>query len=128
MLFILHDPFEALADSSSAHSDGKSVQQEHHSHSHSQSDPHSHRRTRHRYHKKRHHKEKKGKEEGEKEEEVWTVATADPRLYTGATARPFPNEMSLDQLPAAFSWCRTPEGRSFCGASWNQHIPQSVEI
>jgi hypothetical protein len=58
------------------------------------------------------------------EEEEWSAATADPRVYTGATARPLLPETPIAELPPEFSWCFTPEGRSFCGVSWNQHIPQ----
>ena len=43
-------------------------------------------------------------------------------IYTGATARPMPVR-SLAALPAHFDWCDV-DGKSYCTASWNQHIPK----
>ena len=60
---------------------------------------------------------------------AWSTRTADPDVYRGATAKPMPTaeEIPIAELPPEFSWCHTPQGRSFCGPSWNQHIPQSAQ-
>lgn len=58
--------------------------------------------------------------------EVFSAAKADPHIYRGATAKPLPNPLPIQDMPGAFSWCATPAGRSFCGPSWNQHIPTSL--
>jgi hypothetical protein len=43
-------------------------------------------------------------------------------LYLGATAIPSP-EKSLSELPKQWNWCDHSDGKSYCTASWNQHIP-----
>ena len=43
-------------------------------------------------------------------------------IYTGATARAVPVR-SLASLPQHFDWCDV-DGKSYCTASWNQHIPK----
>jgi len=104
-----------------------STQIEADSHSDSSSEhQHSHDRARghHSYLYRHRHTPKRTAYDLKNEDKEWDISTADPRVYTGATARPLPNEIPMDQLPTDFSWCHTPEGRSFCGPSWNQHIPE----
>ena len=60
--------------------------------------------------------------------EEFSAANADPHIYRGATAKPLPNPLPVQDMPGAFTWCDTPSGRSFCGPSWNQHIPASVSV
>lgn len=43
-------------------------------------------------------------------------------IYTGATAKPT-KAKELSDLPNNLNWCDK-DGKSFCTASWNQHIPQ----
>ncbi|CAF0743189.1 unnamed protein product, partial [Didymodactylos carnosus] len=43
--------------------------------------------------------------------------------YWGATATPVERAKSLDELPRDWDWCNV-NGKSFCTASWNQHIPK----
>lgn len=74
-------------------------------------------------HRHRHTHESKQSVNGDADE-TFNSSKADPKIYTGATARLLPDEIPIAQLPPDFSWCHTPEGRSFCGPSWNQHIPQ----
>ena len=58
-----------------------------------------------------------GKTHEEKQAAINTSA-----IYTGATARPVPVR-AISALPAHFDWCDV-DGKSFCTASWNQHIPK----
>lgn len=72
-----------------------------------------------------HHAHKHGHGRRDAPEE-FSAAHADPHIYRGATAKPLPNPLPVQDMPGAFSWCNTPSGRSFCGPSWNQHIPTLV--
>ena len=58
-----------------------------------------------------------GKTAEEKQAAINTSA-----IYTGATARPTAVR-PLSALPAYFDWCDV-DGKSYCTASWNQHIPK----
>jgi len=68
-------------------------------------------------HLKRHAEEKK-------ETESATTTLYPSHIYTGMTAKPPERQIPIDELPKYFDWCNLPDGRSFCGPSWNQHIPQ----
>ena len=58
-----------------------------------------------------------GKTHEEKQAAINTSA-----IYTGATARSV-SVRPISSLPAHFDWCDV-DGKSFCTASWNQHIPK----
>jgi len=43
-------------------------------------------------------------------------------IYTGSIAKPA-KKRTLNQLPKVFDWCDNND-KSYCTASWNQHIPR----
>jgi len=58
------------------------------------------------------------KHSGKRGQSGWDL----PSKYTGNTLPLLPTK-EINAMPQDFNWCNV-DGRSFCTASWNQHIPQ----